>query len=306
MIDYILERDVPLRHLQLEAANLISEAKWREFFGKAGHRLETLKLAWLDYSLNDETMAFLAVGCPNLKRLKLKKCFRIGDASLQAISQLTGLEHLSLRFIQPNSAEPLTNMLRSVGSKLQTLSLERFEDADDEVLAKIHATCSKLRKLRFTENDYCTDAGFAELFTSWANPPLSVVDLSSNRDLDKSNPDGPQDPVGLASDGLLALMAHSGSKLEKLDISSCRHISHRAFAAVFNGEKKYPSLREINISFLTTIDTGIMAGMFKSCPSMRKVTAFGCFGVSDVVVPAGVALIGVPNAQEAIIKEGRF
>ena len=37
---------------------------------------------------------------------------------------------------------------------------------------------------------------------------------------------------------------------------------------------------------------------------MKKVTAFGCFNVIDVAVPKGVALIGVPNAQDAIVQEG--
>lgn len=304
VVDYILERDVPLRRLQLDAANLVSEAKWREYFGKAGYRLETLKLTWLDYSMDDETMTFLVIGCPNLKRLKLKKCFRIGDASLSAISQLKDLEHLSLRFIQPTTTESLAALLRSVGRKLRTLSLEKFENADDDVLATIHSTCRKLYKFRFIENDYCTDAAFASLFTSWANPPLSSIDLSKNRDLDSTNPDGPEEPVGLAANGFLALMAHSGSKLEKLDISSCRHIKYEAFAAVFDGKKKYPFLKEIDISFSTEIGTSIVAGMFKSCPRIKKVTAFGCFGVTDVIVPVGVALIGVPNAQDAIIKEG--
>ena len=304
VIDYILERDVPLRSLQLEAANLVSDAKWREFFEKAGHRLEALKLAWLDYSMDDETMKHLVMGCPNLKRLKLKKCFRIGDASLEAISQLKSLEHLSLRYISPTTSESLATMIRSVGSKLRTLSLEKFENSDDGILGTIHDTCTHLTKLRFTENDYCTDAAFVSLFTSWHNPPLSFIDLSSNRDLDNAKPDGPEAPVGLASDGFVALMGHSGSRLEMLDISSCRHITHEALTAIFCGNFNYPFLQQINISFLTTIDTSIVAGMFKSCPSMKKVTAFGCFNVTDIIVPVGVALIGVPHAQDAIIQEG--
>ena len=66
----------------------------------------------------------------------------------------------------------------------------------------------------------------------------------------------------------------------------------------------YPFLKDINISFLTKIDTAIVAGMFKSCPQLIKVTAFGCFNIVDVAVPKGVALIGVPNAMESIVQEG--
>ena len=99
-------------------------------------------------------------------------------------------------------------------------------------------------------------------------------------------------------------MTHSSSKLEKLDISSCRHIERDAFEEVWDGKKRYPMLREVNLSFLTRIDTSVMAGLFRSAPSLRKVTAFGCFDVVGVVVPKGVALIGVPNALEAIVQEG--
>ena len=306
VIDYILERDVPIKHLQLDASNLISDDKWKEFFQKGGMRLETLKLSWLDYSMNDETVEHLVKGCSHLKRLKLKKCFKVGDATLESLSKLEKLEHLSLRFILPTSPACLINLVNQVGSNLRTLSLEKFENVEDEVLQSIHSTCRKLSKLRFTENDYCTDGAFASLFTNWTNPPLTFVDLNSNRDLDYKNPDGPEEAIGFASAGFKALMAHSGSHLECLDISSCRHITHEAFANTFDGIKQYPCLKEINLSFLTKVDTTIVAGMFKSCPKMAKVTAFGCFNVKDAIVPVGVALIGIPNAQDSIIQEGDY
>jgi DNA repair protein RAD7 len=254
--------------------------------------------------MDDETVTHLVTGCPNLTRLKLKKCFRIGDASLEALSSLKHIEHLSLLFNTPTTSSTLQSLIKSVGPNLQTLSLERFDNADDDVLSEIHNSCTKLQKLRFSANDYCTDAAYVSLFTSWANPPLEQVDFSSTRDLDYSRPDGPEEPIGLASEGFKALMLHSGSRLQKLNISSCRHISHEAFSEVFDGEKKYPHLTDMDLNFQTKVDTMIVAGLFKSCPRIKKVTAFGCFGVQDVVVPLGVALIGVPNAQDAIVQEG--
>ena len=304
VIDYLLERDVSLQHLQLDATNLISDNKWREFFSKRGKMLESLKLSWLDYSLNDETVDYLVDGCPNLKRLKLKKCFKIGDASLEAISRFRNLEHLSLRFNLPTTALSLIKLIKQLGPKLSTLSLEQFESADDEVLNTIRNSCRNLSKLRFTENDYCTDAGYTALFTSWTNPPLKFIDLSSNRDIDCTNPDGPEDPVGLTSTGFKALMLHSGSKLESLDVSSCRHISHETLSEIFDGWKQYPVLKNINFSLLPHVDTAVVAGIFKSCPNIKKVVVFACFGVRDVVVPSGVALIGIPNAHNSIIQEG--
>ena len=306
VLDYILERDITIHHLQLDAANLVSDSKWRDFLCKRGKYLESLKLSWLDYSMDDETVADLTKGCPNLKRLKLKKCFKIGEQSLNSIASLANLEHLSLRMIQPITCPYVVGLIKKVGSKLRTLSLEHFDQADDTVLKTIHNKCSKLVKFRFTENDYCTDAGFTTLFTNWGNPPLAFIDVNSNRDVDYTNPDGPTEPTGLASSGFKALMNHSRSRLERLDISSCRHITHEAFSEVFDGIKQYPFLKDINVSLLTKIDTPVVAGMFKSCPHLVKLTAFACFNVKDVVVPAGVALIGVPNAQDAIVQGGEY
>lgn len=304
VVDYILEREVPLKHVQLEAANLVSNQKWVEFFERGGYRFESLKLEWLDYSLDDDAFTHLIQGCPNIQRLKLKKCFRLGDAALGAMRPLKHLEHLSLRFPSPTSPTALAELIVSVGLNLRTLSLESFNDADDSVLSAIHSNCTHLKKLRFTENDLCTDSDFVSLFTDWSNPPLTFIDLNSNRSIDCSEPDGPEQAIGLASTGFLALMNHSGTCIERLDISSCRHIEYSAFSDVFDGKKRYPNLKDINVSFLTKIDTAIVAGMFRSCPLLVKVTAFGCSHVKDVAVPKGVALIGLPNAQDSIVQEG--
>ena len=305
VVDFMMERDVPIKHLQLEAANLISNIKWIDFFERCGHRLETLKLSWLDYSMDDDAFTKLVSSCPNLRRLKLRKCFKLGDAALGAMAKLKKLEHLSLQFNQPISSKSLAELISIVGHRLLTLSLQSFADADDEVLTVIHSNCRKLRKLRFTENDYCTDAGFAALFSDWHNPPLCFIDLSSNRSVDYSAPDGPDAPIGLASTGLEAVMEHSGSALEFLDISSCRHIGYDAFSHIFSSNIRYPLLTNINISFLTKVDTPVVAGMLKNCPLLEKIVAFGCFNVVDVVARNGVALIGIPT-QETLVLEGTF
>lgn len=187
--------------------------------------------------------------------------------------------------------------------------MERFIDnaaePTDDVLELIHKTCRHLSKFRFTENNECSDAGYVKLFSKWNNPPLRYIDVNSTRDMDNTNPDGPEDcPIGLASDGFRDMMKHSGPSLEYLDISSCRHISHAAFAEVFDGVHQFPHLSEINLSFLPVVDTEIVAGIFRSCPQIKKVITFGCFQVEDVVVPRGIVLIGAPKAQDQIEQFG--
>lgn len=306
VLDYIIERDIPIKHLKLYAANLVSDDKWIEFFTKCGHRLESLQLRELDYSMDDNTFMHLVRNCSNLKRLKMKKCWRLSDPALGAIQELKDLEHLSLQFKLPTSAQSLVDLVTAVGSHLRTLSLQDFHDADNSVLKAVNTHCSQLQKLRFTDNDLCTDTGFTELFTDWSNPPLTFVDFTSSRSIDYNNPDGTEEAVGLGTTGFEALMAHSGSKLETLMIPSCRHIEREGLENVFDGEKEYPNLKTADISFVKRTDTPIVSGIFKSCTQITKLTAFGCFSVSDVMVPKGVALIGIPNAQDSIVQEGGY
>ncbi|KAK5135992.1 hypothetical protein LTR08_004246 [Meristemomyces frigidus] len=303
-IDYMLERCHNVRHIQLYAANLINEGMWHRLFREAGARLEVLKLTWLDAAFEDLVVRDLVQYCPNLERLKLKLCRRLGQDAVVTISDLPALKHLSLQISQDVSTETLVNLVQKRGSGLQTLSLEKFLDADDSLLEAIHDNCTQLSKLRLCENDTYTDAGFTSLFTEWNNTPLSFVDFNSTRDVDNNNPTGPEDAIGLASSGFRALMAHSGETLRHLDISSCRHIELPAFMDVFNGAENYPALEYINISFCNRADTSVVAGIFKSCPALKQLVAFGCFDVQDVVVPRNVALIGVPRAQDAIEQFG--
>lgn len=305
VLDYVSERESRIKALQLDACNLISDECWQRYFQKHGSKLESLKLSNLDCSLNDATMAQIAAHCPNLRRLKLKECWKLGDASLKSIAKLTKLEHLSLKYVQEPSKENVVGMVENVGPKLKTLSLQGFKQADDEVLDAIYFRCRQLTKLRFTDNSLCTDRGFARLFSpSWPNPGLTFVDVSGTRHVDNNQPDGPEDePVGFGQEGLRALMAHSGEELARLNISSCRHVSYDGFQAVFSAEKagrKYGGLREVDVSFHTGVDDYLMGSIFQACPGLNKVIAFACFNVRDVRVPAGVAMIGGMNAHSSI------
>jgi DNA repair protein RAD7 len=305
----MIEKAKQIEDIQLLGANLVTNDKWLELFVARGPDLKSFKVEWLDAAFDDQAVEALSTFCPNLERLKLERCKRIGTDSIDAIATLEHLQHLTLRFCTEIPRDRIVNMIASTGANLRTLCLENFldgtADPTDDILDTIHSTCTKLQKLRFTENNEASDEGFANLFTEWTNPPLRYVDVNSTRDIDNANPEGPEEyPVGLASNGFTALMAHSGSKIEFLDISSCRHIAYEAFAEVFDGVKIYPCLREINLSFCPVVTTEIVAGIFRSCPEVKKVVTFGCFEVREVEVPRGIVLIGAPKAQDAIEQFG--
>jgi DNA repair protein RAD7 len=302
-MEYMIEKISNMCWLHLYAANLITNENWTKFFTERGATLECLQLADLDTFFENEHIHHLKDHCPNLTRLKLKRCRRLTVDVLETISQLHGLQHLSLQFSTgvciPN--ELLTNVLTSLGPELQTLSLENFFDANDDILETLASYCSQLSKLRMSTNDTITDAAWAQFFSNWQNTPLRFLDLSRTRDIDNANPDGPEDePIGLGAQGFPALMQHSGSKLEYLHIASNRHITYAALTSIFDGDQQYPSLLEVDLSFVSNVDTLVLAGLFKSAPKLRKVVAFGCFAIEDVVVPQGVVVIGVPRAQDAI------
>ncbi|KAF2224755.1 hypothetical protein BDZ85DRAFT_214383 [Elsinoe ampelina] len=303
-IEYMLDKCDNISYLQLYTANLISDDLWIKVFQKYGKKLKTLKLEWLDATFDDDICTAMVANCPNIKRLKFKRCRRLGEGAVEIISKLKHLEHLSLQLSSDVAPETLVTLINRVGSGLQTLSLEHFLDLDDSVLAAIHNTCTQLSKLRITENDTATDTAYAELFTGWKNPPLTFVDLNSNRDIDNNNPNGPVEAIGLADKGFRALMKHSGEAIKHLDMASCRHVSLKTFNDIFDGKNIYPALESINLSFCSCVDTRVIAGVFKSCPAVNQVIAFGCFDVMDVVVPRGVILIGVPKAQDAIEQVG--
>jgi DNA repair protein RAD7 len=308
-MEYMIEKATKLKHIFLSGANLVTNDKWIDLFIARGQELQSLKLEWLDASFDDQAVEALVEFCPNISRLKLERCRLIGVDAIDAIARAQHLEHLTLQFSKEIPRDRLVNLINEVGANLRTLCLERFldsvNDPNDDVLVAIHNTCRHLSKFRFTQNDECSDAGYVALFTDWDNVPLRYIDVNSTRDVDNTNPDGPPDaPIGLASEGFKALMKHSGSMLEYLDISSCRHISYGAFAEVFDPEKTYPHLEEINLSFCPVVDTAIVAGVFRCCPKIKKVVTFGCFQVADVVVPKGIVLIGAPKAQDAIEQFG--
>ncbi|GME31832.1 DNA repair protein rad7 [Neofusicoccum parvum] len=303
-MEYMLDKCKNIRHLQLYASNLVTDHMWRQLFLRQGEKLQELKLQWLDAAFDDEIVQTMVDFAPNLIRLKLKLCRRITSESIDAISKLKHLRYLSLQTSADIASERVVNLIGCVGAGLETLSLEHFLDANDDVLDTIHAQCRNLRKLRFSENDYCSDVGFAALFTDWANPPLHFADFNSTRDVDNQNPNGPEEAIGLASEGFRALMKHSGSKLEVLNLASCRHVSHEAFMEVFDGQKVYPELKTIDISFCNPVDTVVVAGIFKSCPKLERLVSFGNFSVEGVVVPKGVTLIGVPKALDDIEQAG--
>lgn len=307
-LGYMVEKCPKIKHLQLGATNLVSDDSWINLFQQRGAQLESLKLSELNDAMKDDTVQVMTEQCTNLKRLKMRSCPHMSEASIYSIATMTSLEHLTLSVARETAAPALVNLIINLGPKLKTLCLEGYSDADDEVLLAIKQSCTQLQKLRLTGGEGFSDAQFANLFwEDWSNPPMSYVDLSENRDMDQDiGPDeeAAEDPqaAGFASNALKALFQHSGSTLQRVDLHSNRHISSEALMDVFDGQKQYPALTDMDLSFVTHVDDIVMNGIFKSCPALQKLACFACFSVNqqDLIIPKGIAVIGLPNAQTAV------
>ncbi|KAJ5291107.1 hypothetical protein N7478_000358 [Penicillium angulare] len=297
VFEYMIAREMKIQDLHLDSPNLVTDDIWRQLWMNMGSHLQSLKLWNLDSAFDDETLEIMSKHCTNLRRLKLKHLARLGDGALEAISTMQSLEHLSLDFDKETDPDILLKMISQTGPSLRSLSLEGFDHADDRLPQHIHDNCRALFKLRISRNSDITDKAIAELFNDWSNPPLKRVDFSFLRDVDMSNPEGPPEPVGLASDGFIALMKHSGSKLTKLKTASCRHISYAAYEEVFAENKQYPELKFMDISFNGAVDDYIAQSIFRCCPALTRLVVFGCFKIRDLTVPVGVAVIGTVGAK---------
>ena len=303
---YMADKCRKIRHLQLGATNLVSDQAWIELFNKRGPQLESLKLSELNDSMRDDTVKVLTKQCRNLKRLKLRSCSHMTETSFAYLGSLTSVEHLTLAIVPDASSSALVSLVTSLGPNLRTLCLENFQDLDDDVLDAIKEYCPKLYKLRITGSSICHDHVFASLFDNNSPfPPLGYADVSENRDIDSMNPEGSEDDViGFGNLSLPALLTHSGSRLERLNLKSDRHITHATLLEYFDGIKKYPALKDIDLSFVSAVDDVIVAGIFQSCPNLNKLALFACFNARGAQIPRDVAVVGLPNAGESILQGG--
>ncbi|KFY42585.1 hypothetical protein V495_04439 [Pseudogymnoascus sp. VKM F-4514 (FW-929)] len=301
VMDYLTGSPVELESLSLHGANLIDDQHWTSFLMAKGSHLRSLKVYHTDVSFGDEIMSSIKDLCPNLTRLKICHNQKVTSAGLYHIASLKKLQHLSLELYKPTDTEPYVEIITSLGANLETLSLVGIPNLNDTLLEAIHTHCTSLSKLRLKRNETFTDAAFTALFTDWRNKALRIVDLGECRHVDSLTLNNP-DNIGLCSAGFEGLMAHSGRQLTSLNVLSCRHIERAAFERVFDEGKKYPELETVDLSFCGNVDDFVVGCLWRSCPRVKNLKVFGCFGVKDVRVPRGRNLLGNPNARGMMIE----
>ncbi|KAK4241446.1 hypothetical protein C8A03DRAFT_41161 [Achaetomium macrosporum] len=302
VLDFLMSRHIELEEFYVHGANLLSESKWKEFLQHKGHSLRSLRVYWTDKHFGDEVLSLLESTCPSLTRLKVCHNQQVTGTGVAAIGNLKSLRHLSLDLRNEVHPDVYVDVLSKIGPSLETLSLTRIRTGDNSILDAIHTHCRSLVKLRITDSEEMTDAGFVRLFKDWANPGLVFLDLQKCRQLDAAHPRNNPDGIGLCSNGFRALIAHSGKTLKFLNVHGCRHIQAAAFEEVFGPEKVYDAMRKLEISFCEEVTDFVAGSIFRSCPNLRELNVFGCMKVKDVRVPRGKILVGVPNAKGMVIE----
>lgn len=303
VMEYLLSRDkVELEGLYLHGANLLSAEMWKRYLTTKGKSLQRFQVYYTDKHFDDECMTTLRTAAPELKRLKVYNNQQVSGDGIRELVHLKKLQYLSIHLHEHVHSDVYVEVLGSIGAGLRTLSLRWMPKLDNTVLDAIHSNCHSLSKLRITDSEVMTDAGFARLFTNWRNPGLTFIDLQKCRHVDSQKPRENPDDIGLCSDGFKALMAHSGKSLQKLNLHACRHISKQAFDEVFSLEKTYPELKSLEISFCEDVNDYVVGSVFRSCPNLRELNVFGCMRVKNARVPRGKILVGVPNALGMVIE----
>ncbi|KAI1214651.1 RNI-like protein [Annulohypoxylon truncatum] len=297
VMEYLIGRDFTLESLYLAGANLLTEKGWWDYLKVKGGHLKSLRVYFTDQHFNQGVLQALQLFCLSLVRLKIYHNQQILDSQLEHIAKIPSLRHVSLHLIKPTTTCTYVYIIQHLGKNLETFSIRMVPQVGDELLEEIHEKCAKLTKLRITHSEVMTDAGFTKLFTGWKNKPLKVIDFEKCLPMTDETPQENADTVGLHASGFEAMMNHSGSKLKKLNLHGCRHISGDAFEAVFASGKKYPELLDLEVSFCEAVTDLIVGLIFKSCPRLEKLNVFGCMRVSDVRVPRGKILIGLSNAK---------
>lgn len=305
VMEYLLSRDkVELEGLYIHGANLLSAEMWKKYLTTKGKSLRKFQVYYTDKHFDDECMTALRTAAPELKRIKVYNNQQVSGDGIRELVHLKKLQYLSIHLHKPVHSDVFVEVLRSIGAGLRTLSLRWTPELDNTVLDTIHSNCHNLSKLRITDSEVMTDAGFARLFTDWRNPGLTFIDLQKCRHVDSQKPRDNPDGIGLCSEGFKALMAHSGKSLQKLNLHACRHISKQAFDEVFSLEKVYPELKSLEISFCEEVNDYVVGSAFRSCPNLRELNVFGCMRVKNARVPRGKILVGVPNAL-GMVTEGQ-
>ncbi len=283
-----------LRELELDGPFLVRIDGWKKLFEGLGKRLEVFKIKWVkvvlarptgladmkSHSLSQQPrfdidcLEVMVKQCPNIQQLRLAEFGLITDDWLPVIGKLTKLTYLDLARPGKESLNDaaVVDLLSQVGAKLEHLDLSRHVDLSDAVLDGIAACCPNLKSLRLEDvsgnpdlnkpdSIGLTDEGVAEFFEALAtngHAALTHLDFHGCHSL--------QGPA------LMALLAHSGPKLQSLNLSGWKDVSPEALSEI---GKTCKALVELDIGWCRRLTDFVLKDILEGCPEIKHVRVWG-------------------------------
>ncbi|KAL5701063.1 hypothetical protein ACHQM5_026442 [Ranunculus cassubicifolius] len=233
----LVSRHGNLSSLDLTCCSLITDAALTSI-AKYCKKLTCIKLESCDL-ITKKGLDQLGSSCSLLEEVDLTDCSGVDDDGLKSLSRCSELLRLKLGLCL-NISDKGVSYIGSSCAKLQELDLYRCMGITDAGLLAICSGCKKLKKLNLCYCEQITDMGLKSVSTL-----EELFDLEMRR------------LTHITSAGLVAIAAGCKSLVE-LDMKRCYNINDTGVWAL---AQLSPNLRQINLSYCSVSDMGLMAVM---------------------------------------------
>ena len=217
-------------------------------------------------------MKTLVRQCPGIKELRLREVGKLNDTFLPEIEKLEqGLWYLDLSEPSESCSESaMLKMIAVVSKTITHLSLSNHDLLTDKFLIQGLQTHTKhLESLTLSYIPELTDAGVADFFGGWkGNPPLVFLDMSRNE--------------VLGSAALKAILKHSASRLEHLNINGWKDVSEGELKLIGRAKE----LKKLDVGWCRAVDDFVLNGWLEGetgkgvlkggCRRLEEVKVWGC------------------------------
>ncbi|KAK7060603.1 UV-damaged DNA-binding protein rad7 [Paramarasmius palmivorus] len=259
-----------LVHLELLGPFLVRAPAWKAFFET--HKPLRSFLITQSPRFDLECMQALVNSSAGiLEKLRLREVEKLDDAFLELISKCAKLQWLDIS--EPShscSDEGVATLLAFVGERLEYLNISNHTGLTDNTLDSMKEHVAQLQELEFSGLPELTDAGVAKFFAEWENGPLSRINMSRN----------PQ----LASEAVSALLGHSVSALEALNLNGLKDASAESLSGI-SGAKE---LKGLDIGWCRAVDDFVVKAILEGCKGLKELRVWGCNRVEGKWVSSGL------------------
>lgn len=192
------------------------------------------------------------------------------DQFVEELVKLKRLKYLDLSDPTHSCSEDLLiNLMEAVGGGLTHLNLSKHTSISDEFFVRGLAAphTRTIQHLTLSHLPELSDEGIAAFFSSWQNAPLVTLDLSRN--------------ITLGSATLLALLQHSGERLEVLNINGWKDVGVDALEAI---GKLGREIKRLDVGWCREVDDFVVKGWMEGdkakgyggCMKLQELKFWGC------------------------------